>query len=148
MKKLLLILTLTFTLSTFAQDRGNGDRIKALKIAFITEQLQLTETEAQQFWPIYNKFEAEHLKLRKNELEYLRDVDFESLSETEAQTLLMKQFETDEKKYQLKKQFITDLTNVLPAKKILTLKASEEAFKRRMMDRLKKHREGFRKDRP
>lgn len=148
MKKLLLILTITLAFSTFAQERGNGDRIKALKIAFITEQLQLTETEAQQFWPIYNKFEAEHLKLRKNELEYLRDVDFESLSETESQALLMKQFETDEKKYKLRKQFFTDLTNVLPAKKILTLKATEEAFKRRMMERLKKRREGFRKDRP
>ncbi len=35
----------------------NQERIQALKVAFITRQVQLTEEEAQKFWPIYNRYE-------------------------------------------------------------------------------------------
>lgn len=148
MKKLLLILMLTVTFSTFAQQRGNGDRIKALKIAFITERLQLTETEAQQFWPIYNSFDEENQKLRRESLVKFKDFDFESLSESEAKSQLQDLLSDEDKKHQLRQQFIKDLMKVLPAKKILLLKNAEDDFKRRMMERLKNRREGFRKEMP
>ncbi len=63
MKKFLLILSLLF--STFlvlhAQDDNNprGEKIEALKIAFITQKLDLTTDEAQKFWPVYNQYEQE-----------------------------------------------------------------------------------------
>ena len=62
MKRLLLILILTLSFNSFAQEKDRHERIKALKIAFITERLQFTEIEAQKFWPIYNAFEAENQK--------------------------------------------------------------------------------------
>lgn len=67
MKKFLLFL---FTLSSFlmvnAQKKGNGEeKIKALKIAFITQKLDLKASEAQRFWPVYNLYEEEVIKLRK-----------------------------------------------------------------------------------
>lgn len=37
----------------------NGEKIKALKIAFITQRLQLTPEEAQKFWPIYDQYDNE-----------------------------------------------------------------------------------------
>ncbi len=60
-----------FTLSTFmivnAQKKGGGeDKIQALKIAFITQKLTLTISEAQKFWPVYNLYDGEVKKLRKN----------------------------------------------------------------------------------
>ena len=50
--------------SASAQDKGCApedwrDRIKAEKIAFITDAVGLTSAEAEKFWPVYNKFEAE-----------------------------------------------------------------------------------------
>ena len=38
------------------QGAGNGDRIEALRIAYISEQLNLTPEEAQKFWPVYNAY--------------------------------------------------------------------------------------------
>jgi len=35
----------------------NQERVEALKVAFITKQLQLTPEEAQKFWPIYNGYD-------------------------------------------------------------------------------------------
>ena len=52
-------------LTTFAvkpamlQGAGNGDRIEALRIAYISEQLNLTPEEAQKFWPVYNAYKSD-----------------------------------------------------------------------------------------
>lgn len=145
MKKLLLILLLTLSISSFAQD---NDRIKALKIAFITERLQLTETEAQKFWPIYNAFEAENQKLRRESIGKFRNANFDSMSESEAKKHLNDMMSVDIQKHQLRQKFVNDLLKVLPAKKIIILKATEDAFNRRMMKEMKKRRENFRKNSP
>jgi hypothetical protein len=64
MKKYLLILFVV--LGSFsgvrAQDPGDetrADKIQALKIAFITQKLQLTSDEAEKFWPVYNQYDNE-----------------------------------------------------------------------------------------
>ena len=44
-------------------DGRKAERIQALKIAFITQRLQLSSEEAQRFWPIYNNYEKD-LKLQ------------------------------------------------------------------------------------
>ena len=67
MKKYILILTLLFGgfSLAFAQDNQPGndlakqERIKALYVAYVTQQLQLTPDEAQRFWPVHTQFETE-----------------------------------------------------------------------------------------
>lgn len=148
MKKILLIFILTLSVSAFSQDKDRYERIKALKIAFITERLELTESEAQKFWPIYNDFEAENQKLRRETIGKFRKADFDSMNEQEAKKHLEEMMKTEAKKHQLKQQFVNDLLNVLPAKKIILLKATEDSFNRRMMEQFKKRREGIRKNHP
>ena len=57
MKKYLLILLLIGSLSGIKAQ--NGEKIQSLKIAFITQKLQLTPDEAEKFWPIYNQYDNE-----------------------------------------------------------------------------------------
>jgi len=57
----LILLFLTMT-SVFVQ--AQQDDIKQYKIAFFTEKLELTETEAESFWPVYNEYEKEKKELR------------------------------------------------------------------------------------
>lgn len=35
---------------------GHGSEIRNMKIAFLTEALQLTPEQSQQFWPVYNEY--------------------------------------------------------------------------------------------
>jgi hypothetical protein len=59
MKRFLLLMSFAFSfLISVAQ---NGNRLEALKIAYITKRLDLSPEEAQKFWPIYNQY-AEELK--------------------------------------------------------------------------------------
>ena len=83
MKKYLLILTLLLgSLPALkAQDDQPGDdnkkqeRIKALYVAYITQQLNLNPDEAQKFWPVHTQFEADLKAVRPElpELEMLRE---------------------------------------------------------------------------
>ena len=66
MKKTLVIIALIFSVTLFAQRPGK-EKIKAFKTAFITEKLDLSQTEAQKFWPIYNEFEKKLENLRQRE---------------------------------------------------------------------------------
>lgn len=63
MKKLLLILFVLFTgiHLVHAQDDDNKrlEKIKALKIAFISQKLELSPDDAQKFWPVYGNYESE-----------------------------------------------------------------------------------------
>jgi len=67
MKKYLLILALIIGImpSLKAQEDNNEDpnkrqeRIKALYVAYITQQLNLNADEAQRFWPIHAQFVAD-----------------------------------------------------------------------------------------
>ena len=60
MKKYLLILfVLLGCLPQIKAQEPAGEKIQALKIAFITQKLQLTPDEAQKFWPIYNQYDNE-----------------------------------------------------------------------------------------
>ena len=48
----------------------------------------------------------------------------------------------------LREKFLADLQKILPSKKILLLKITEDDFNRRMLEEIKKRKEQFRKNRP
>ena len=43
------------------------DKIKAQRIAFITERLNLSPDEATKFWPVYNQFSGELEEVKKQQ---------------------------------------------------------------------------------
>ena len=61
MKRFFLpILIICLALSADTQPIGKkAERIEALKIAFITQRLELIPEEAQRFWPIYYSYEKD-----------------------------------------------------------------------------------------
>ena len=70
MKKIVLIIAIFFSCFTvlYAQDDNDprSERIQALKIAFITQKLNLTADEAQKFWPVYNQYNQEINNMQAN----------------------------------------------------------------------------------
>jgi hypothetical protein len=66
MKKYLLILIIILGSFSFvsAQNGQRAEKVQELKIAFITQKLQLTSAEAEKFWPVYNSYENEIKQLR------------------------------------------------------------------------------------
>lgn len=145
-KKLITpIIALLMCFSALAQRNQDGnmrERIKAQKVAFITEQLDLSTTEAQKFWPIYNAFEDLTNDLRRNDLKEIRQsMRKGDLSNAEAQKLIDKFMEVEEKMHQAKKQLVKDLGKAIPPQKIIALKSAEDAFNKKLMNMLRDRRE-------
>lgn len=61
----LLLFLGSFQLVTQAQQR-DGERLEALKVAFLTKKLSLNPEEAQKFWPVYNEYQTELRKARQD----------------------------------------------------------------------------------
>lgn len=142
MKKLIILSLLFFlTFNTFAQHKEREERIKTLKIAFITERLAFTETEAQKFWPIYNAFQEENNKLRRDSYDKRKVEDFESMTEGEAKSLLNDMSSIENQRHKLREKFMKDLLTVIPAKKVILLKTTEDEFNKRMFEEFKKRRQ-------
>lgn len=54
----------SFQLVTQAQQR-DGERLEALKVAYLTKKLNLNTEEAQKFWPVYNEYMTDLKKVRQ-----------------------------------------------------------------------------------
>lgn len=132
-----IILTLFVSASLFAQ-KLDREKIKALKIAHITEQLDLTKTEAQKFWPIYNANEDAEDKLREQSMERRKEKRLEDLSETEAKSLLLDMEKMEKQKVAIHSKMLNELLEILPAKKIIKLYQAERSFKHKMFEEYKK----------
>ena len=137
MQRFILIISLLFTLSSI-QSQNRRDKIKEFKIAFITERLDLSSEEAQNFWPIYNAHEEKVENFRKNELRDVKEAMRRgNLSESDAQKILDKFMAVQDKLHEANKQLVKDLNKVIPPQKIIALKAAEEAFKKVLVEKLK-----------
>lgn len=137
----IVILLLLIATGLHAQRPGR-ERIKTLKVAFITERLALTTEEAQEFWPVYNEHEQSTLQLRRKERQHFgSQMPFlADLSESEASKLLSDFQALQTEKHNLEQKFIQDLEDVLPSKKIILLLKAEEDFKKRLLQQVRKRR--------
>lgn len=114
------------------------DKIKALKIAYLSEQMDLSTTEAEKFWPIYNAHNRKQSKIRSNYKTKLKENiknkgDINNLNEDEAKNLISLKLLSDKKLYESQKSFIEKIKLILPNKKIIKLQIAEMEFGRKLM---------------
>ncbi len=145
MKKYTFLLVILLSSTTLlAQGPGSKrfQRIKAHKTAYITDQVDLTPTEAEKFWPIYNKYEIQLHQLEVlDRKELLRGIinsaENDNLSEKEAQKIIKKIDKLKETVYQTEKEKYKQLQKFLSAKKILKLHKAEHSFRKELLNRLR-----------
>lgn len=144
LNKTLLLILILISSGLFAQGekmREKREHIKNLKIAFITNELDLTSDEAEKFWPIYNTFDDKQFELRHQKMKsYIRRMDDESLdkmSEKEAAVFLVQIENTEEELYQLRRKLTYNLKGIINPIKIVKLKRAEEDFNRKLLQQYK-----------
>ena len=145
---LLLLLVNSFQIS-LAQQGQHRERIKALKTAHITNELNLTSDEAEKFWPVYNATEERIHELKKQERKLkMRLGNGNDISDNEAMEILNQFITIKDKIHTEEKQLIERLKKVLPPKKIIRLKKAEDSFNRKLLEELRKRRRNERRGGP
>lgn len=152
MKKSLSTVCLLF-IAVFAiaqPHKGDGpipkerrDKIESMKVAFLTQRLNISSDEAKVFWPVYNQMSDELFQLRekrRTEIRQLRDddanltdKDYERMFDSD---LVFRQAELD-----ILKKYQPQLKKVLPLKKLAKLPRAEEDFKHELLERMKENRD-------
>ncbi|WP_019668711.1 hypothetical protein [Eudoraea adriatica] len=136
-----LLLTVTIV---SGQGRPGMDKIKSLKVAFITERVGLTSNEATMFWPVYNEHEEALAQIRRKERMDIRSkmMDFENLSDSDANKLLDQLIELEKQKQELNVEFLSNIREVISPKKTFLLIKAEEDFKKRLLRQIQQRRQG------
>lgn len=125
MKRFFLILLSVFVSFSFVNAQANpqrAEKIQALKIAFITQKLQLTSAEAEKFWPVYNQYENEVRNLRSEN----RNGDV---------------LENEEKLLEIRKKYKPSFEKILGPQKMNDLFNAERDFRNVLIKRLKNQKQ-------
>lgn len=143
MKKLLSILLLFcfFVGAVNAQEKREerNARVKAMRAAYITENLDLTIEEAQLFWPIFNEYEAKRKSIQKS---FIRKKDIETMTESEAEDFVNQTFVKEQQILDLKRTYFEKFKTAISIKKIAKLPRIEKKFRQELLKRMKQRREG------
>lgn len=140
--KFLLLFFLFFSLFSFGQDhKEKWDKIKALKVSFITTELNLTTEESAKFWPVYNAYEEKHFEIKRTKMrsaiKKIEDTGMDKISDKDALVYLDQLEAADEELFMLRKKLVNDLKPVLKPIKILKLKKAEEDFNKKLLHKYK-----------
>ncbi len=109
------------------------EKVEAMRVAFITNRLELTPEQAKQFWPIYNSYRHDLAQLRRN--------FFPNDEGAEAHLDADRQLEFEQRKLDLKKQYKPQFEQVLGKAKLNKLITAEEDFKRLLIQTMRNRRQ-------
>ena len=127
----LLAIALTITFigfagSALAQDQPADnmeivkEKIRTDKKLFIATNMQLTESEAKAFWPVYEAYQAELGKLRDREIKLIEDfaANYETMSNDVAKNLLDNSLSIDSGHLKLRQSYLAKFRGVLQDTKV------------------------------
>ena len=125
------------------QNRPGREKIKSLKIAFITERLSLSSEEATVFWPVYNEHEKALENLRIKERNDIRGKlrNFDQMSDQQIDGLMDEFLELEKEKMERNRAFIKKMSGLISARKTFLLIKAEEDFKRRLLQQIQQRRQ-------
>jgi len=142
MKKRMFIFgfTLFCIVQLLAQGRpGEGaQRVRAMKVAFITQRMNLTPEEAEKFWPLQNEFEAEQKKIRN---QFRPESDPTTLPDAEIERAITNLFEMEEQIVRLKKTYFARFRRVVPLRKLALYYRAETDFNKGLIQSLQQHKQ-------
>lgn len=143
----MLIIAFVFAVfSSFGQppnrnvmSKEKRQKLESMKVAFITQRLDLTPEEAKVFWPVYNQMTDELHGLREKRRSDLKNLKSESdsLSDKEYEKIFDSDLQFRQAELDILKKYQPQLKKVLPLKKLAKLHRVEDDFRQELLEKLK-----------
>ncbi|RWY47940.1 hypothetical protein [Mucilaginibacter gilvus] len=99
-------------------NKGVGQKIEAARNKFLSQQLDLTDDEADKFWPLYHQYQEELKAVR-----ILKRLNSKSASGSAEKELYY-----DNQMLTTKRRYLDEFLKIIPSSKISILYKSERAF--------------------
>ena len=114
--------------------------LKAEKIAFFTQKLNLTTKEAESFWPVYNDYWARKNQIidaKRTAMKYCAK-NIETMDNTEIVKYANMYVDFQKQEADLLVEFNEKFKSVLPPQKVLKLYQTDYDFKTYLLHQIKK----------
>jgi hypothetical protein len=143
MKKLISVLcaiTLVGVMA-YAQPKNNKgaeqwrEKVRAEQVAFITNELNLTEAEAQVFWPVYNDIQNKRREAFQASAKAFMELQ-KGIEGKDVEKLLNEYLECKKASEKLESEAVVRFKKVLPVEKVAKLFLAEEKFRHQQINRL------------
>ena len=132
-----IVMFASFYGKLMAQTDNKREKIEALRIAFITQKLDLNTKEALVFWPVYNEYLDKIETLRKNfKLQYTKNTNYDFKTDKEAENYINAEITLKQKEAEYFKEYYEKIKKTLPIKKVAQLRRAEEDFKKELLHQL------------
>ncbi len=139
-KIFLAFIVILISLLTIAQPPGRGhwrnhqEKLESQRVAFITNELDLSVEEAQIFWPVYNEYmEKRNEMMIKHRTERSTMENPEKLNEEELREIANAEIENMEEMTALRRQYHDRFMEILPVSKVVKLYKAERDFNRNLL---------------
>ncbi len=96
------------------------EKIQADKKLFVADNMQFTEAEAKVFWPVYDSYQKEQLKLVDRTQKLINDYakNYQTMTDATAKKLTDEMIAIENDRLKLKKDYLPKFRKVLPDKRV------------------------------
>jgi len=134
---MLVAVMLLMSTGALAQQR-RLERVHAMKVGFITSRLQLSASQAERFWPIYNRYESDLRATRRQHLK--QRVAPRDMTDEQAKTQIENNLELQEAVIDLKKRYKNEFLKVISARQLMDLYDAEKDFRQELVKELRERK--------
>ncbi|AXE17590.1 hypothetical protein DR864_07515 [Runella rosea] len=138
MKKIVFVFICTLLVSaSYAQDGGH-QKIENAKIGLITNRLNLTPEQSQQFWPVYNEFDDRKKEIRKQMRKLIVETNTLTTPDEKILTNLKETLNLQQKEVDLEREYMNKFLKVINVRQLAELYKAEQMFTQMLIQRLNK----------
>ena len=96
--------------------------IASQKKQLVAANLQLTDTEATKFWPVYDQYQAEYKKIGDAKVALIKEYaqNWGSVTDAQAMQYWQRSQDIEQSAFQLRQKYVPIVGQVLPGKKTVT----------------------------
>jgi hypothetical protein len=113
--------------------QNDRDKLEQLRVSFISKKLELSNSEYEKFWPVYNEYNEKIKAIRKNLRQSYRK-KIEGLTDNDAEELYQLDLRSKQAEVDVHRQYSLRIKDIIGAKKLVKLRVAEEQFKREMIN--------------
>ena len=119
-----------------AQTKPGLQRIQNAKIGLITNRLNLTTEQSQQFWPVYNEYEAKKQEVRLAIRRLNAETNNLTASDERILSDLRELMSLRQKEVDLDKEYMNRFLKIINVRQLAELYKTEQQFTRMLLEKL------------
>ena len=138
--KVLIQLLIFISFSTYCLGQGGEQqRIMQEKVKFFNQQLDLSQTEADNFWPIYNDYQNRKNRIASDKRTLMKyyNQNSKNMTSKEITETLNKYMDYEKQETDLLLTYNEKFRSVLPDDKVLRIYIAEVRFKEYLLKQLR-----------